>query len=88
MPCRASADGKVIVCCGEPFEPKVSYCPFCDDQVQGVSREVFSGYGWDWVCGFCGTWISSGEYNPYISQSERRRNIEMVERVLAEPDES
>ena len=73
----------VHVCGGEPFSPRQSYCPFCDDTVDGIFREIFGGYGYDWVCGFCGTWISSGEYNPRISQAQRRRNVALVGSVLS-----
>lgn len=70
----------VHICGGEPWELKDINCPFCDDKMPGIFRLVFDGYESDAVCGFCGTWISSGEYNSRMSQSERRRNIALVER--------
>ena len=71
----------IHICGGETFEPSSGYCPFCDEETDGIFREVFGGYGYDSVCGFCGTWIWSGEYVANVSQSERRRNIALVERI-------
>jgi ribosomal protein L37AE/L43A len=70
------------------WSPLKRYCPFCDAEVDGIYREAYGGYIDDWVCGFCGTWIRSGEYNPHISQSERRRNVALVERELKEADDA
>ena len=64
-----------------PWELRQNYCPFCDELMDGIYREAYGGYVNDWACEFCGTWICSGEYNPNISQSERRRNVALVERV-------
>ena len=65
-----------------PWKPKQHYCPFCDELMDGIEREAYDGYVYDWVCSFCGTWIGCGEYNPNISQSERRKNVAMVAREL------
>jgi len=80
-----NAEGVVHICGGGEWRLADVQCPFCDDAVPGIAREVFGGYGSDRVCGFCGTWIMDGEYGR-ISQSERRANIEMVERVRAEKE--
>jgi len=70
----------VIICGGGIWELYDVPCPFCDDVVPGIFREVFDGYSYDMVCGFCGTWIMDGEYRDRMPESERNRNITLVER--------
>jgi len=77
----------IHICRSDPWSLAKRYCPFCDEEVDGIYREGFDGYVNDWVCGFCGTWIGCGEYNPNISQSERRRNVALVERIVLQRKE-
>ena len=74
----------IHICGTEPYKPMKVNCPFCDDEVDGIGRIVFDGYGSDRICGFCGTHIQDGEYSPRQSQASRRKMVAFVEKVMAE----
>ena len=73
----------IHVCGTEQYTPMDVECPFCQDIVGGAGREVFDGYGFDRICGFCGTHICDGEYNPNQSQASRRRMIAFVDGITS-----
>jgi hypothetical protein len=68
---------------GVLWAPYTFGCLWCAEPREGIGREVFSGYGSDMICGWCGTWYQDLEMRSWdMPERERDRNREKVAQVL------